>query len=112
MSPPHPVFQPQLLAGQTALITGASSGINLGIAKRFAEHGANVVVIARNAEKIARACADIGARHDGRVLGCSVDVRHYPDLAAEIELANSSPAQTVYPIDISGLPISRAWRMP
>lgn len=85
MSAPHPVFQPRLLAGQTALITGASSGINLGIAKRFAEHGANVVVVARNAEKIARACAEIGARNDGRVLGCSVDVRHYTELAAEVE---------------------------
>ncbi|MDY6957384.1 MAG: SDR family NAD(P)-dependent oxidoreductase [Pseudomonadota bacterium] len=75
MSTAHAVFQPRLLAGQTVLITGASSGINLGIARRFAEHGANIVVIARNAEKIARACADIGAQNDGRVLGCSVDVR-------------------------------------
>lgn len=56
MSAPHSVFQPRLLAGQTALITGASSGINLGIAKRFAEHGANVIVVACNPEKIARAC--------------------------------------------------------
>ena len=87
MSPSHSVFQPRLLAGQTALITGASSGINLGIAKRFAEHGANVVVVARNTEKIDRACAEIGARNSGRVLGCSVDVRHYAKLAAQIERA-------------------------
>ncbi|HXF07095.1 MAG TPA: SDR family NAD(P)-dependent oxidoreductase [Candidatus Acidoferrales bacterium] len=72
MSAPHSVFQPRLLAGQTALITGASSGINLGIAKRFAEHGANVIVVARN---------------DSRGLGCSVDVHHDAVPATQIERA-------------------------
>jgi 3-hydroxybutyrate dehydrogenase len=32
------------LSGKTALITGSTSGIGLGIAKKFAENGANIVL--------------------------------------------------------------------
>ncbi|MDP2226866.1 MAG: SDR family oxidoreductase [Moraxellaceae bacterium] len=70
------IFQPGLLKGQTAFITGGSSGINFGIARRYAEHGANVAIVARNPEKLeaARAAlADTGAR----ILALSADVRDY-----------------------------------
>nr|WP_255458321.1 SDR family NAD(P)-dependent oxidoreductase [Nitrosarchaeum sp. AC2] len=38
------------LADKVAIVTGASSDIGKGIAKRFAEEGAKVVLIARNLE--------------------------------------------------------------
>lgn len=38
------------LAGKTAVITGASRGIGEAIARRFAQHGANVVVSSRKIE--------------------------------------------------------------
>ena len=49
------------LKDKTAIVTGAGSGFGAGIAKRFAEEGARVVVndISAHGEKIAR---DIGAR--------------------------------------------------
>jgi NAD(P)-dependent dehydrogenase (short-subunit alcohol dehydrogenase family) len=66
-------FKEQLLAGKTAFIAGGTSGINLGIAKRFAELGARVAVAGRNPDKATNAAASIGAG----ALGFSCDVRDY-----------------------------------
>ncbi|WP_224482761.1 3-oxoacyl-[acyl-carrier-protein] reductase [Robertkochia aurantiaca] len=41
----------QLLEGKTAIITGASRGIGMGIAKVFADHGANVAFTYSSSEK-------------------------------------------------------------
>lgn len=82
MNHSHQVFQQHLLQGQTVVISGGSSGINLGIAKRFAEHDANVVIIARNQEKIDGALEQLSQLGEGNVLGFSVDVREYSALEA------------------------------
>jgi len=74
------IFQPHLLQGQTAVISGGSSGINLAIAKLFAEHDANVVIIARNQEKLDAAVTQLDQLGEGKVLGFSADVRDYAAL--------------------------------
>lgn len=51
---------PQRFAGKTVIVTGSSTGIGEGIAQRFHDEGANVVINARNAEK----CADMAASLD------------------------------------------------
>ena len=40
------------LEGKTAVITGGSDGIGLGIAKCFAEEGANLILLGRSEEKL------------------------------------------------------------
>ena len=45
---------------KTVLITGASSGIGLDIARGFLEKGSNVVMNARNSEKLAAAAQALG----------------------------------------------------
>jgi len=66
--PRTPTFQ---LNGKKALVTGASRGIGLGGAMALAEHGAHVVMAARNAEEIgqaAQAIRNAGYKADGIAL--------------------------------------------
>lgn len=74
-------FRDDLLAGKTAFVAGGTSGINLGIAKRFAELGAHVAVVGRNPEKAVNAAAEIGPD----ALGLSADVRVYAAIRGAME---------------------------
>jgi NAD(P)-dependent dehydrogenase (short-subunit alcohol dehydrogenase family) len=49
------------LANQTALITGGTAGIGAEAARLFAREGARVIISGRNAERGAKAVADIGS---------------------------------------------------
>lgn len=43
---------PDLLAGRTILVTGASQGVGRAVALAYARHGATVVLLARNVKKL------------------------------------------------------------
>lgn len=51
------------LSGQTVLILGGSTGIGLATARRARAQGADVILVARNAERLRQAAQDVGARH-------------------------------------------------
>jgi NAD(P)-dependent dehydrogenase (short-subunit alcohol dehydrogenase family) len=48
------------LAGKVAVVTGGSAGIGLGVAKRFAEEGAQVFITGRRQSELDKAVAAIG----------------------------------------------------
>jgi NAD(P)-dependent dehydrogenase (short-subunit alcohol dehydrogenase family) len=50
------------MLNKTVIVTGASSGIGEAIARRLAHGGANVIVFARRAERLAALCAEIDPR--------------------------------------------------
>ncbi|MEM7688387.1 MAG: SDR family oxidoreductase [Pseudomonadota bacterium] len=74
-------FQPDLLKGKTALISGGTRGINLGIARGLMEHGAKVVVFGRDQERAANAEAELQKIGGGDAMGLSCDVRDYDGVA-------------------------------
>lgn len=61
------------IAGRTAIITGASSGIGQAVAAEFAGRGANVVLAARSRGKLNRLATDL-APLPGRALVVTTDV--------------------------------------
>ncbi|HEX3534691.1 MAG TPA: SDR family oxidoreductase [Gemmatimonadaceae bacterium] len=83
------VFEKKTLEGKTAVVTGGGSGINLSIAKRFAEHGARVALIGRTKDKLDAAAAEISAT-GGTASGHPADVRDYDALAGAIKSARDA----------------------
>jgi NAD(P)-dependent dehydrogenase (short-subunit alcohol dehydrogenase family) len=53
------------LTGKRAVVTGASRGIGLAVARGLAAEGADVALIARDRERLARAAAELGGASPG-----------------------------------------------
>src|SRR5262245_58685272 len=68
------------LAGRSAVITGGSKGIGLGVATRFAQSGADVAIVARGREALDAAAKAIGAAGRGRVAAIVADVANAADI--------------------------------
>lgn len=66
------------LSGKVAVITGASSGIGEAIAKLFADHGASVVLLSRDAGRAEAARHRVG--HTERTIALACDVRNREEI--------------------------------
>src|SRR5215216_2343979 len=68
------------LAGKAALITGGSKGLGLAMATRFAASGADVAIVARGRDALARAERPIASTARGRVVAVAADVSAAEDI--------------------------------
>lgn len=73
------------LSGKTAVVTGGSKGMGLGIAKRFCDHGANVVICANDTVSLEEAKNAIGA--SARLICVDADVSIQADMERLIATA-------------------------
>ena len=79
------------LDGRTAIITGASKGLGLAMAKEFAASGANVAILARSpdtlAEAKAAASAGAGSGPTGKVETFQCDVSKADNIQKTFDFA-------------------------
>jgi short-subunit dehydrogenase len=72
------------LSGKVVVVTGASMGIGEAIAKIFADQGASVVMLSRDAGRVEAARGRVG--YGERTLAMACDVRHREDVDRAIGL--------------------------
>jgi NADP-dependent 3-hydroxy acid dehydrogenase YdfG len=83
-------------AGQVVLITGASAGIGVALARRFAAEGASLVLLARRLERLQALGEELRAQ-GAQVLVCQADVCD----AAAIESAVAQTLATFGRLDVA-----------
>lgn len=93
------------LAGKTAVVTGASSGIGEATARELARRGAHVVLAARNAEKIGALAGSISAA-GGRALAVETDVADRASVKAMVERTVSEFGSVDVLVNNAGLGLS------
>ena len=97
-----------LLKGKVAVVTGGSQGIGKGIAKAFSAQGAEVVICARNGDKLKAAAEEIERVAGSKATAVVCDVSRKSDIEAVLEkvmglygrldiLVNNAAVQVFHP---------------
>lgn len=79
------IFNPHILKGKVAFITGGGSGICMGITRAFLEHGAVCSIASRNKEKLKAAASLLSAQTGSECIAVQADVRNANELVQAVE---------------------------
>ncbi|MCA0232595.1 MAG: SDR family oxidoreductase [Bacteroidetes bacterium] len=69
---------------RTALITGGTKGIGLGVAEMLIKEGYKVAITGRNAETVEAVAAQLNQQQEGAALGIVADVRNFDSQQAAV----------------------------
>ena len=75
------------IKGQTAIVTGASSGLGVTFAETLAEHGVNLIIAARRQEKLAKVAEEISGKYGVKVIPVKADVSSEPQVVDMVNAA-------------------------
>jgi len=81
-----------VMTTKTALVTGASAGIGFELSRVFAEHGFNLILVARREEKLKIVADQLTAQHGIKVTLIKQDLMHP---GAALELFNKVQASSL-----------------
>jgi 3-oxoacyl-[acyl-carrier protein] reductase len=79
-----------IIAGKTAVVTGATRGIGLAIARALLDRGARVLICARDIEEVDRAVDVLREEYGEGAQGKPCDVRSYEAVRALFETAKAA----------------------
>jgi 3-oxoacyl-[acyl-carrier protein] reductase len=96
------------LLGKRALVTGASKGIGLAIARAFADNGANVVICARQQGALDKALDDLRKTAKGKVSGQPADVSNSADVSRLFQFADKELGGLDILVNNAGIGIFRS----
>ncbi|HEX7872286.1 MAG TPA: SDR family NAD(P)-dependent oxidoreductase [Sphingobium sp.] len=103
MPTPQPVLdQTAMLAGQTALVTGASSGLGRRFATTLAAAGAQVAVAARRTDKLAELVEEIRAA-GGSAVAVPLDMADADQIPAAVDAAERAFGQVSILVNNAGI---------
>ena len=70
------IFKENLFEGKKVFITGGATGMGLGFAKAFLEHGADVIIASRKEENLTKAAAEMNSQTGKTLHWKTMDVRN------------------------------------
>ena len=75
------------IKGQTAIVTGASSGLGVTFAEALAECGANVILAARRIDRLEKLADTLARKHDVKAIPVKTDVSQESDVLRMVKAA-------------------------
>src|ERR1051326_3801386 len=98
----------RFLAQQNAVVTGATRGIGLAIAKSLAEAGASVAICGRTQSDVDRTVVDLSSQTGSKVVGRTADVSNSGEVAEFFKFVDGALGRLDILVNNAGVGVFRS----